>query len=129
MGAPGPRPVTDEFRLLLRAWLDHLEHHDDANWPSHDGFMRAVRTCAKQLAETIDHAAELEREQAGDDSPAGEPALSLLEQVRGNFCTGPWHCMGCGADYYGDPSAHKCPLPVKPLTGGIGIYGLDWTYG
>lgn len=88
-----------EFRILLAGWHSYLQSGANANWPGHEGFTRAVLVCAQQLSDTIDRAAGLE----------------------------PWVCMGCGAGYVS--GEHVCPMPVKPLTGGIGIYGLDWTYG
>jgi len=114
-----------EFVNLLAGWRGYLASNANQDWPGHEVFVNAVRSCVTQLEKTITRARELE---ADDGDPAGESSLSLLEQIRGHFYTGPWHCMGCGADYYGDSSAHKCPVPVKRLTGDVGVFGRDWTY-
>jgi len=149
MGVPGPRPITDEFRVLLRAWHAHLEHHEGGDWPGHDGFIRAVRTCASQLAETIDRAADLE--QADEDRAAYDDLANRHDDCprcphcglhrHGGQCSpatpvtlgpayeGPWYCSGCGATYYGVDS-HICPVGVRPIVGGapVGVFGRDWTY-
>jgi len=82
---------TREFRLLAGAWHNFLASQDALR---HDGFVRAVTTCAEQLEQAIARAEERIREledAAGDDDPGPAPAR------------------------------------VRPLTGGIGVFGRDWT--
>jgi hypothetical protein len=87
--------------------------------PSTPGFVRAVTECARQLERVIAKVRELE----DDDDGSAPVTLWPL------YLTGPWQCQACGSDYSGPIRDHLCPVPVKPLTGSIGIYGLDWTYG
>lgn len=96
----------EDFRILLRGWQGYIKSSEQPGMPHDDSFLRAVRVCATQLAETIDRVAD-------DDVYAG-----------------PWHCTGCGTEYYGDSADHECPVGVRPIAGGapVGVFGRDWTY-
>jgi hypothetical protein len=107
----------EDFKTLLEGWHSFLANSTDSRFRP-DPFDRAVRKCASQLEEAINRAEYRHRFAAGDPGPAPITLGPVYED--------PWHCMGCGIDYLG--AEHDCPVRVRPLRGGIGLFGLDWTF-